>query len=88
MNFSKVFCPVIALAVMSGVSGLAQAAQVSVSQSPAQSHVADAAPESVSASCLAMSQRTSHVLTTPAQQEPKKLPLADFGQWDESASEN
>jgi len=88
MNISKMLGAAIALAVTSGASGLAQAAQVSVPQAPVESRVADAPQEPTTALCLAMPQHNSPVLATPGQQEPKKLPLANFGQWDESASEN
>ena len=37
----------------------------------------------------ANSPQTANILSAPqVTQQPKKLPLADFGQWDEAASEN
>jgi hypothetical protein len=37
----------------------------------------------------ANSPQTANILAAPqVNQQPKKLPLADFGQWDEAASEN
>jgi hypothetical protein len=88
MNILRFFGAALALTMLGGVVALAQsaqAAQVSGSQ-VAVSSPATAVQALAWASNLPRRQQAAAV--RQASQEPKTLKFANFGQWDEAASEN
>ncbi len=91
---SKVMGMIVTLAMLGGASAVAQpvlaaqGAQAAAPQPVAALPSADVTTGQATAWALNIPQQKPAVAVPQISQEPKKLPLADFGQWDEAASEN
>jgi hypothetical protein len=80
MNIVRLFGASLILTMLGGVAAVAQP----VPALPSSQVTSDQAL----AWSLNLPQKKQVTSAPQVRQEPKKLPLADFGQWDEAASEN
>ncbi|HEX3984703.1 MAG TPA: hypothetical protein VHX12_13490 [Acidisoma sp.] len=86
MKIVRFFGAALAVTMLGGAAVAAQAAPVAAWLAVTASQLPSTSPDQVLA--LSASQRAQPAAAPQPAEEPKKLPLADFGQWDEAASEN
>jgi hypothetical protein len=94
MKITQVFCAALTLVMLGGPAALAQSAQAtqgSESHRIAGSNLAETMPAEARAPVQAWAPNMPHqpqMVTPQVNPKPKRLPFANFGQWDEAASEN
>jgi hypothetical protein len=90
LNITRFFGVTLTVAMLGGAAASAQAAQttqVTAPEAVSTSQPPDSSSDWVMALIAPPLSQPAAAAPQPIQ-EPKKLPLADFGQWDEAASEN
>ena len=86
MNVKQFLVTATVLTMLGGSTALADTASIQTQRQPVAAQQSDATPLPPLAANMP---RTTNLLAAPQiDQTPKKLPLANFGQWDEAASEN
>jgi hypothetical protein len=91
VNIVRLFGAALTLTMLGGVAAVAQpvpADQAAVPQPVTALPSAQVTSDQALAWSLNLPQPKQVTSAPQVIQEPKKLPLADFGQWDEASSEN
>ncbi|MCB8879845.1 hypothetical protein ACELLULO517_06335 [Acidisoma cellulosilytica] len=87
MKFVQFFGAALVLSTLGGA--VASASTIPAQQAQPQAVTTQQSDTNQLPMLAANSPRTANILSAPQMtQQPRKLPLADFGQWDEAASEN